>query len=1031
MGRFHRHDGTEDHDHQYPHDHSHTHEHEHDHSHVDPALIGDHSGYGTSRQRVEILEDIFAENDHLAAHNRAAFDAAGVRAINLMSSPGAGKTELLQRTLAALQGRLRVGVIEGDIETPLDAERLAGLGAQVSLLNTGAGFGGECHLDAPMVARALAGLDLGELDVVLIENVGNLVCPAEFDVGEHHKAMVFSITEGEDKPLKYPVMFRSVEAVVINKMDLAPHLDFDLELFLRNLRQVNPTVTTFELSARTGEGVAAWVEWVAGVRPATDPPYRDPSLPIGERVADLLARLTIEEKVGQVSQYFYFGAFAPEAGEHDTSADALPLDADMFREQPKLVEAALARGAVGSLLFVKDAASANRLQRLAIEGNRHGIPLLFGFDVIHGFRTIFPVPIAQAASWDPAGVEAGQQVAAREARAAGIHWAFAPMVDIARDPRWGRIVEGAGEDPVLGGAMAAAQVRGFQGDLGPDNILAGPKHLAGYGAALGGRDYDDADISDSELWNLYLPPFKAAVDAGAANIMGAYMDLNGVPASANRWLLTDVLRTEFGFDGFVVSDANAVRSLETQHFARDLTDAAARAIDAGLDMEMSMVDPAYSRLPQAVEQGLVSAEAVDEAVRRVLAVKFRLGLFENPWADEESSETTLREPGHRDLARAAAERSFVLLKNDPVGSSDPVLPLAPDALGSVAVIGQLAASRRDTVGPWVFDQDNTETVTILEGLQARLGERVRVGYADGASVPARSFPSMFDRMDSLVTNTPDDYDDDRAIAAAVELAARSDVAIVVAGQRQNQIGENASSGTLDLPGRQLEQLQRIVATGTPVVLVVMSGRPLDLRWADAHVPAILQVWYPGTRGGEAVASALVGDVSPAGRLPFTWPRHVGQVPMVYNHYRTFQPEHQDKRYWEEESTPLYPFGHGLSYATFVYTNLRVDRDTVPVGEAASVSVDVTNSSDRAAEEVAQLYIHQRYGTSTRPVRELKGFQRVSLAPRETRTLTFTLGPDELRYWSAVTRDWVQDATTLDLWIGGSSRSDLTTTLTVS
>ncbi len=764
----------------------------------------------------------------------------------------------------------------------------------------------------------------------------------------------------------------------------------------------------------------------------TDQPYRDVSLPIEERVADLLARLTTEEKAGQLSQYFYFGAFGGGGGtEHDAEADAMPLDADLFLEQPKLVEAALAQGTVGSVLFVKDAASANRLQRLALEGNRHRIPLLFGFDVIHGFRTIFPVPIAQAASWEPAVAEAGQRVAAREARAAGIHWAFAPMVDIARDPRWGRIVEGAGEDPVLGGAMAAAQVRGFQGDLGPDSILAGPKHFAGYGAALGGRDYDDADVSDSELWNVYLPPFKAAVEAGAANIMGAYMDLNGVPASASRWLLTDVLRDALGFDGFVVSDANAVRSLETQHFARDLTDAGARALTAGLDMEMCMFDPAYGRLPAAVEQGLISEETLDEAVRRVLTVKFRLGLFENPWADEDAAPAILDDPAHRDAARTAAGKTFVLLKNAPAGGSGaPLLPLTPDALGSVAVIGQLAASRRDTVGPWVFDQDNTETVTILDGLRARLGDGVRLEHADGAGVPPRRFPSMFDRMDSLVANTPADYDDDAAIAAAVELAGHCDVAIVVAGQRQNQIGESASTGTLELPGRQLEQLQRIVATGTPVVLVVMSGRPLDLRWPDAHVPAILQVWYPGTRGGDAVASALVGDTSPAGRLPFTWPRHVGQVPLVYNHYRTFQPEHQDKRYWDEESTPLYPFGHGLSYAAFAYANLRVDRAELPVGETATVAVDVTNTGVREADEVAQLYLHQRYGTSTRPVRELKAFQRVTLAPGETRTLTFPLGPDQLRYWSAVTRSWVQDVTTLDLWVGGSSTADLTTTLTV-
>lgn len=748
---------------------------------------------------------------------------------------------------------------------------------------------------------------------------------------------------------------------------------------------------------------------------ASTEPFRDPTLDVERRVEDLLGRMSLEEKAGQLSQYFYFGQPEASAANQDNDVNE--------------VEEAIAAGRVGSALFVREASEFNRLQRLAVEESPLGIPLMFGFDVIHGFRTIMPAPLGMAASWDPQVIEAGQQVAAREARAVGIHWAFAPMVDIARDPRWGRMFEGAGEDPVLGSAVAAAQVRGFQGPTGPDGrvpddrILAGPKHFAGYGAALGGRDYDDADISDSELWNVYLPPFKAAVEAGAANIMSAYMDLNGVPASGNRWLLTDVLRGEFGFQGFVVSDANAVRSLATQHFAKDLTDAGARALNAGLDMEMTMTDPAYSRLPQAVADGLVAESAVDEAVRRVLRAKLRLGLFENPYVDEDAVQAVLDAPEHREVAREAAEKSLVLLKNDGV------LPLKAAELGQVAVVGQLATSRRDILGPWSFAFDLEETVTVLDGLRSAL-PGVSVEHETGAGITNRTFASMFDAMDNGVEHTEDDHDDDAAIEQAVSLAEHSDVVVVVAGQRQNQTGERASVSTLDLPGRQLEQLQRLVATGKPVVVVLMSGRPLDLRWAQENVGAILQAWYPGSRGGEAVAAALLGEISPGGKLPLTWPRHVGQVPMTLSHYTTFQPEFQHERYWDESSTPLYPFGHGLSYANFEYSELRVEPAQVAVGETATVRVTLSNTSEVTGDEVAQLYIHQRHGTSTRPVRELKGFQRVTLAPGESRELSFELGPDQLRYWSAVTRDWVQDATTLDVWLGGNSTAELTAELQV-
>ena len=738
------------------------------------------------------------------------------------------------------------------------------------------------------------------------------------------------------------------------------------------------------------------------------------------RADELLAAMTVAEKAGQLTQYFYFGDL-PQDG-----VDPGPIPPPS--QQAADVEAAIGRGVVGSLLFVTDPAQINRLQRLTIESNRHGIPALFGFDVIHGLRTAFPVPIAMAASWDLQTIERGQAVAAREARAAGIHWTFAPMVDIARDPRWGRIVEGAGEDPVLGAAVGAAQVRGFQGEyLGaPEHVIAGPKHFAGYGAALGGRDYDEVNLSDSELWNVYFPPFIAAIEAGAGNIMTAYMDLNGIPASGNRWLLVDLLRGEWGFDGFLVSDANAVRNLLTHGFATDPTDAAVRAVNAGLDLEMAIADPAYAHLPAAVESGAVDESTLDTSVRRVLEAKLRMGLFDQPFVDEDRARTVLGDPAHRDAARVAAERSAVLLRNDGA-----LLPLAVDSLHSIAVIGPLADSRRDVLGPWVFDYDLDESVTVLAGITQKVGDRGRVTYAAGVRPAFRQFASMFDAHGNNVPEVPAGFDDEAELQQAVELARASDVAVVVIGEWQNMIGEAASRSSLELPGRQLELLQAVVATATPVVALVMNGRPLDLRWAAENVPAILDIWYPGSHGGHAVANLLFGDVSPGGKLPFSWPRTVGQVPMIYAHTRSHEPEKGGQRYWDEASTPLFPFGHGLSYARFSYGGLTVDRSSIAVGGTVTVSVDVTNTADRDADEVVQLYIHQRSGSASRPVRELKGFERVTVGAGQTRTVRFPLGPAQLRYWNAGARDWVLDASTFDVWVGTDSTADLTTTFTVT
>lgn len=722
------------------------------------------------------------------------------------------------------------------------------------------------------------------------------------------------------------------------------------------------------------------------------------------RADALIAQMTPEEKAGQLTQYFDF----PMPAEEKRVADEVRA------------------GRAGSLLFLSEPDKINQMQKIAVEQTRLKIPLLFGFDVIHGLRTIMPVPIAMAASWDPKLVEKGQAVAAAEARSVGIHWAFAPMVDIARDPRWGRIIEGAGEDAYLGSVMAAAQVRGFQGPYigATSRIIAGPKHFAGYGAALGGRDYDEVDLSDSQLWNVYLKPFKAAVDAGAGNIMSAYMGLNGVPATGNHWLLTKVLRDTWGFKGFVVTDAGAAHDLATHGYAKDNADAGVRALTAGVNMEMAppFGESAYRTLPASLAAGKITNAQLDGAVRTILETKIRMGLFERPYADAAKSARILADPAHRETARIAAERSAVLLVNE-----DKLLPLDRGRVKSIAVIGPLADAARDTVGPWVFAQNDSETVTVLAGIKAKAGRDVRVDYAPGVTMPARLFPSIFDAGIGKAAPRPD-IDDASEIPRAVALAKAADVAVLVLGEAQNMIGEFASRSSLDLPGRQQELLDAVIATGKPVVVLLMSARPIDMKGSKPK--ALMNIWYPGSQGGAAVANLLFGDAVPGGKLPFTWPRDIGQIPLTYAHLTSHQPANAEKRYWNEPNTPLFPFGYGLSYSSFSYSNLKVARPSIAPGESVDVSVDMTNTGQRTADDVAQLYIHQRYGSSARPVRELKGFQRVTLKPGETRSIRFTLSPDELRYWTAASGTWVQDETTFDVWAGDSSVATLATTFDV-
>jgi beta-glucosidase len=728
------------------------------------------------------------------------------------------------------------------------------------------------------------------------------------------------------------------------------------------------------------------------------------------RAEALLKQMTMEEKVGQLNQ---------------AAGIVIP---GLATEKP---DAAIAKGQVGSVLWQFDVKELNRMQHVAVEKSRLHIPLLIGFDVIHGYRTIFPVPLAMASSWDPAVEQAAQHQAAKDARAAGIQWTFTPMVDIARDARWGRIVEGAGEDPYLGSAMAAAQVRGFQGEsIGPDSVLACVKHFAGYGAAEGGRDYDSSYIPESLFRNVYLVPFHAAEKAGAASFMSAYMDLNDVPATGNRWLLHDILRQEWGFKGFVVSDAIAVGNLQTHGYARDPEDAAYKAFTAGVNMDMASQTYIHN-LPKLVASGKVTEAELDTAVMPILEAKYRLGLFDNPYVDESKVDAQLSSPEGLALERKLAARSMVLLKND-----NHTLPLSKN-LKKVAVIGSLADSTKDIEGGWTVEglfggPGKSHPVTVLAALKNRLG--ANINYVPGVA-PARDYPSMFDAMTGAKKlPPPTEAEVADWIARAKAAAADSDVVVAVLGELASMSGEAASRATLDLPGMQQQMLEAVASTGKPVVLVLENGRPLDIRWASDHVPAILEAWYPGTEGGNAVADVLFGDVNPGGKLPVSWPRTAGQEPLYYNHNLTHEPEDRPSftsRYWDLSTRPLYPFGYGLSYSTFKFANLRLSKDRINAEQTTEVEVDVTNTSTVAGDSVAQIYIHQQAGSASRPVRELKGFRRITLQPGETQTLKFSLGKNELQFWSPQTKVWDVEPGTFDLWAGEDSTASLHTELVVT
>lgn len=676
---------------------------------------------------------------------------------------------------------------------------------------------------------------------------------------------------------------------------------------------------------------------------------------VEERVNALLAQMTLEEKLGQLQQL-----------DGEANGNFRPEHLDLIR-----------KGLLGSTLNVRGAQRTNQLQRIAMTESRLKIPVLFGFDVIHGYRTIFPIPLAEAGSFDPSLAEHSAAVAAQEANNVGLRWTFAPMVDIARDPRWGRITEGAGEDPFLGAAFARARVRGFQGNNygAPDKVLACAKHWVAYGDAEGGRDYNTTDLSENTLREIYFPPFKAAIDAGVGTLMSAFNAINGVPATANPFTLTKVLREEWKFDGFVVSDYTSVKELINHGTAANEEDAAAAALNAGVDMEM--VSRSYNAFgPKLVQQKRLSQATIDEAVRRILRIKFRLGLFDHPYTDEAREATALLRPESIRLAREAAGRSMVLLKN-----ARETLPLNKN-VGSIAVIGPLADDRRTPLGWWAGDGKEENTVTPLAGIKAKVSAQTKVVYAKGCEAKG---------------------DSTAGFQEAVNLARTADVAVVFVGELHEMVGEAASRSTLDLPGRQMELVQAIQATGKPTIVVLVNGRPLSIGWIVDNVPAILESWMGGTESGNAIADILFGDVNPSAKLPVTFPRSVGQVPVYYNYMNTGRPPEAENRYTskyiDSPWTPLFPFGFGLSYTTFKITNLQLSAPRIGVSGKLTVSVEVENTGKRAGDEVVQLYIRDLVASMSRPVKELKGFQRISLQPGEKRRVEFMLGHEHLGFWN--------------------------------
>ena len=725
---------------------------------------------------------------------------------------------------------------------------------------------------------------------------------------------------------------------------------------------------------------------------------------IESKVDSVLSLMTLEEKIGQMNQYS--GNFATTGEVADTRSGEY-----------------LRKGMIGSTFNVFGADHIRMLQEQNLKQSRLGIPMLFAADVIHGLETTFPIPMAEACSWDLELMERTARIAAEEATASGVAWNFAPMIDISRDPRWGRVMEGAGEDVYLGTLVARARVRGFQGiedyrDLTqPNTMMATSKHFVGYGAAQAGRDYHTVDMSERRLHETFLPPFEATVEEGVASFMTAFNTLNGVPCTGNQYLFQDILRDRWGFGGMVLTDYTAIMEMVPHGYARDLKHAAELSIDAGIDMDM--ISEGYvTHLKELVEEGRVSEKQIDVAVARILEMKFLLGLFDDPYkyCDVEREKEVVMNSDHLKFAREAAQRSIVLLKNE--GN---ILPLNKNEAKKVGLIGPFVEERESLNGEWAIKGDRSKSVTLMEGLQEKYSDSdIEFTYAKGTSLP------VIDRSTQKVSTTQ--VPDRSGFAEALDVARNSDVILVAMGEKFHWSGEAASRTDITLPGNQRELLKELKRTGKPIVLVLFNGRPLDLSWEEENVDAIVEAWYPGIMSGHAVADVLSGDYNPSAKLVMTFPRNVGQIPIFYNQEITGRPFDEgnpaDYRssYIDSPNSALFPFGYGLSYTSFEYSNVEISSEQMDRGGRLKASVDITNTGDMDGEEVVQLYIHDKVGSVVRPIKELKGFKKIYLKKGETKAVEFTINEEMLKMYD-IDMKYVAEAGEFDVWIGASSADE--------